>query len=195
MQRMRRGCWVAEFRLETERLLLRAWRAADLDPFAAICADPQVMATLGPVMSRAAAAALIARVTASEAQDGHTFWALERREDAALIGWCGVIRGSVGPVAGQAEIGWRLARAAWGNGYATEAAQAALDWLFAHVPGAAAWAITHTGNHRSRAVMERLGMTYHPELDFDHPALAAPDPLRPHVAYSLSPTAGGSAGR
>ena len=189
MRRTRRGCWVAEFRLETERLVLRSWRPADLDPFAAICADPHVMATLGPVMNRAAAAALIARVTASEAQEGHTFWALERQQDAALIGWCGVIRGSAGPVAGQLVIGWRLAREAWGNGYATEAAQAALDWLFAHLPGDAAWAITHTGNHRSRAVMERLGMTYHPELDFDHPALAAPDPLRPHVAYSLSPTA------
>ena len=187
MRRTRRGCWVAEFRLETERLLLRSWRAADLDPFAAICADPQVMATLGPVMNRGKAAALIERVTAREAQDGHTFWALERQRDAALIGWCGVIRGSAGPVAGQAEIGWRLAREAWGNGYATEAAQAALDWLFAHLPGAAAWAITHTGNYRSRAVMQRLGMTHHPELDFDHPALAAHDPLRPHVAYSLSP--------
>ena len=184
---------MAEFRLETERLVLRSWRAADLDPFAAICADPHVMATLGPVMNRAEAAALMERVTAREAQDGHTFWALERRHDAALIGWCGVIRGSAGPVAGQAEIGWRLARDAWGNGYATEAAQAALDWQFAHLPGAAAWAITHIGNHRSRAVMERLGMRHHPELDFDHPALAAPDPLRPHVAYSLPPPASASA--
>ncbi|MBX9645205.1 MAG: GNAT family N-acetyltransferase, partial [Novosphingobium sp.] len=67
----------------------------------------------------------------------------------------------------------------------SEAARATLDWLFANLPDDMAWAITHIGNHRSRAVMERLGMTYRPELDFDHPRLAADDPLLAHAAYSL----------
>ena len=185
---MQRGCWVAEFRLETERLVLRSWRADDLAPFHAICADRQVMATLGPVLDRAQTAALIERVQAMEAAHGYTFWALERREDAQLIGWCGVIRGTEGPVTGKPEIGWRLASDCWGHGYASEAARATLDWLFANLADAAAWAITHTGNTRSRAVMGRLGMRYHPELDFAHPKLAEHDPLRPHVAYSLART-------
>ena len=183
---MQRGCWVAEFRLETDRLVLRSWRAADLDPFAAICADPQVMVTLGPVLDQAQTAALIAPVEAQEAQHGHTFWALERKDDAAMIGWCGVIRGNAGPVDGQAEIGWRLARHAWGRGYATEAARATLAWLFANLADDAAYAITHTGNSRSRAVMERLGMVYLLQLDFDHPQLAEHDPLLRHVTYSLA---------
>ena len=123
---MRPSCWVAEFRLETARLVLRSWRAEDLAPFAAICADPVVMATLGPVMDLEQSRALIERARAREAEDGHTFWALERREDARLIGWCGVIRGSAGPVAGKAEIGWRLAADCWGQGYASEAARAVI---------------------------------------------------------------------
>ena len=85
----------------------------------------------------------------------------------------------------EAEIGWRLASDCWGNGYASEAARAAVGWLFANLTDDAAWAITHTGNTRSRAVMERLGMRYRPELDFAHPKLAESDPLRPHVTYSL----------
>ena len=172
--------------IATPRLLLRSWRADDLDPFHAICSDPAVMATLGPVMSREETAALIERVSALESEHGHTFWAVERLADARLIGWCGVIRGNAGPVEGKAEIGWRLASDCWGQGYATEAARATLDWLFAHLSDDAAWAITHSGNARSRAVMERLGMAYCPELDFAHPRLAEDDPLRPHVTYRLA---------
>jgi RimJ/RimL family protein N-acetyltransferase len=172
--------------IETPRLLLRSWRADDLDPFHAICSDPAVMATLGPVMSREETAALIERVSTREREHGHTFWALERFADARLIGWCGVIRGNAGPVEGKAEIGWRLASDCWGQGYATEAARATLDWLFAHLSDDAAWAITHSDNARSRAVMERLGMTWCPELDFAHPRLAEDDPLRPHVTYRLA---------
>jgi RimJ/RimL family protein N-acetyltransferase len=177
---------MAGFAIETERLRLRSWRGDDRAPFAAICADPKVMATLGPVMTRAESDALLSRVEAIEAEHGHTFWALERKDDAALIGWCGVIRGNAGPIEGKAEIGWRLAHETWGKGYATEAARASLDWLFANLPDEKAWAITHTGNQRSRAVMERLGMGHHPDLDFDHPRIAEGDPLRRHVAYSLA---------
>ena len=176
---------MAGFAIETARLRLRSWREEDRAPFAAICADPRVMATLGPVMDRTASDALLDRVRSIEATHGHTFWALERNADAALIGWCGVIRGNAGPVDGKAEIGWRLAHEAWGQGYATEAARASLDWLFANLPDDAAWAITSAGNQRSRAVMERLGMRYHPELDFDHPRIAEGDPLRRHVTYSV----------
>lgn len=174
-----------EFRLETVRLTLREWQDGDLDPFAAMCADPRIMATLGPLMSREETAALIGRLRDDQARDGHCFWAMERRANGAFLGWCGLIRGSVGPIDGKPEIGWRVAHDHWGMGYAREAAQASLDWGFATLPDPAIWAITTPRNTRSWGLMERLGMTRHPDLDFDHPK--APDGhfLKPHITYSI----------
>ena len=171
--------------IETARLLLRPWAEAEIAPFQQICSDPRVMATLGPVLGMAETAALIGRVQAMEAEYGHTFWALERREDGRLIGWCGVIRGTDGPIAGKAEIGWRLAHDCWGHGYATEAARASIDWAFANLADDAVWAITSAGNRASQAVMARLGMRQHPELSFDHPRVPPGNPLCPHVTFSL----------
>lgn len=164
---------------------MRSWRDEDRAPFAALCADPKVMATLGPVMSRAEADVVVDRAIAREQEHGHTSWALERLADRTLIGWCGVIRGHTGPVADKAELGWRLASDYWGQGYAIEAARASLVWTFANLPDDAAWAITSRGNVRSRSVMERLGLRYRPECDFAHPRIADGDPLQPHVAYCL----------
>ncbi|WP_428684178.1 GNAT family N-acetyltransferase [Sphingopyxis sp.] len=178
--------------IETGRLVMRSWRDADVVPFQAICSDPDVMATLGPPLDIEATRALIGRVRSQEAEHGHTFWALERREDARLVGWCGIIRGNAGPVDGKAEIGWRLARDCWGTGYATEAARGAIDWAFANLADDDVWAITWQGNVRSQAVMERLGMRRHPDLDFDHPKLAEGDALRPHVTYSIARSAWGT---
>ena len=175
--------------IETERLVLRAWEARDIAPFQVICSDPVVMAQLGPPMSLEQIAARISQMQTMQAELGHCFWALERREDARLIGWCGVIRGTVGPVEGQPEIGWRLASDCWGQGYASEAARATVGWCFANLPDDTAWAITTPANTNSRAVMQRLGMRERPELCFDHPQVAQGDPLRPHVTYSLERSA------
>jgi RimJ/RimL family protein N-acetyltransferase len=177
---------IQKFRLETPRLTLRSWRAEDLDPFHAICSDPVVMETLGPLMSRDEVAALIERVSNTEAELGHTFWAMERKEDAQLIGWCGIIRGGEGmPIHGKPEAGWRMTPSAWGKGYVTEAAIASVQWAFDTLPDDDVWAITSATNQRSRAVMERLGMRHLPELDFDHPKVAANSPLLRHVAYRI----------
>lgn len=176
---------VSDLRIETARLVLRSWRAEDLDPFAAMCADPVVMATLGPVMSRDETAALIARIDAIEQANGYTAWAVERRSDKRFLGWCGLIPGTFWPIEGRTEIGWRLASDAWGQGYATEAARQVVDWFLANLSDNALWAITSRGNHRSRAVMARIGMTRCPDLDFDHPKVPEGDPLRPHVTYCL----------
>ncbi|MEI4506788.1 GNAT family N-acetyltransferase [Sphingopyxis sp. CCNWLW253] len=173
----------------TERLVMRSWRDEDVAPFQAICSDPEVMATLGAPLDMDATQALIERVKAREAEHGYTFWALERRDDARLIGWCGVIRGDMAPVADKVEIGWRLASDCWGAGFASEAARGAAAWSFANLPDDEILAITWQGNVRSRAVMERLGMQYCADLGFDHPKLAADNPLRPHVTYSLSRSA------
>lgn len=180
---------MAEFRLETDRLVMRSWRDEDLAPFHAVCSDPAVMATLGPLMSRDEVAALIARMRGIEAEHGHCFWALTLRESGQLIGWCGVIRGTTGPVQGKGEFGWRIAHSAWGHGYVTEAARAAIEWFLTNRDDDAVWAITAVDNRRSRAVMERLGMQHCRELDFDHPRLASDDPLSRHVTYSLPRTA------
>ena len=89
------------------------------------------------------------------------------------------------------EIGWKLSFETWGHGYASEAARASLDWLFANSAEPEVWAISVTSNLRSRAVMGRLGMTHDPALDFDHPRIAEGDPLRRHVTYSISREAWG----
>ncbi len=173
--------------IRTERLVLRVWDAArDLAAFHAVCSDPIVMATLGTPLTREETAAAIALMEAMQAKHGHCFWAVERRADASLIGWCGLIRGRTGPVAGKAELGWRLASDCWGQGYASEAARASRDWAFANLADEALYAITSQGNVRSRAVMERLGMTYQPDLDFAHPDVPHYSPLCPHVTYRLA---------
>lgn len=117
---------MAEFRLETERLILRDWEGRDVEPFAEMCADPLVMKTLGPLMSRDQTKALIDRLDVLSEENGHTFWALERLEDGRFIGWCGIIRAAVNPIAYLPEVGWRLASDTWGQGYAREAAAASI---------------------------------------------------------------------
>jgi len=176
--------------IETRRLILRQWRAEDIAAFHAINSDPLVMATLGPVMRHDQTAALVSRCQADQARDGHCFWALERREDSRLIGWCGLIRGTAGPVTGKPELGWRLASDCWGHGYASEAARGSADWAFANLADDAVWAITTVENRRSRAVMERLGMKHRVDLDFDHPRVPVDDPLLRHVAYALERSRG-----
>jgi RimJ/RimL family protein N-acetyltransferase len=174
-----------EFRLQTERLILRDWRSDDLDPFAAMCADPVVMATLGPVMDRDQTAALMERISAISQTHGFTAWALERREDGRFLGWCGLIPGTFAPILGEIEVGWRLAADMWGQGYAREAAIASLNWGFANLSLDAIWAITSVGNSRSWGLMERLGMVRQHALDFDHPKLPAESPLLRHVTYRM----------
>ncbi|MCA1661961.1 MAG: GNAT family N-acetyltransferase [Novosphingobium sp.] len=177
---------VTDFALETPRLVLRDWREGDLDPFAAMCADPRVMATLGPLLSREETAALIGRLVAIAQVNGYTQWALERRDDGRFLGWCGLNPGTFWPLEGRIEVGWRLIADCWGQGYAREAAQAALVWGFERLAPDAIWAITAQANRRSRGLMERLGMVRHPELDFDHPKVPDGSPLKPHVAYSIA---------
>jgi RimJ/RimL family protein N-acetyltransferase len=172
-----------EFRLETERLVLRDWRDDDLGELWQICADPQVMATIGPVHDRADTRAMYERLTERAARDGCTFWALERKGDGRMIGFCGVGRGTVPQLERDLEIGWRLASDCWGQSYAREAADASLAWTAANRPGEPVFAITSVGNARSRGLMERLGMRYCEGMDFDHPKIESGSQLVPHVTY------------
>ncbi len=178
---------MTEFALPTERLILRGWREADAAPLHEICADPAVMTYLGLPQSRDEVTAAIARQNGFQAAHGYCFWAIERREDGAMLGFCGLKPGPADtPLEGRVEIGWRLRADAWGEGYAREAAQASLDWGFANLRDDRIWAMTVFANARSWGLMERLGMARHSELDFDYPTLDADNPLRPTITYSIA---------
>ena len=172
--------------IETERLILRGWRDGDIEPFHTMCNDPEVMRYLGPPMSREVAEESAARQNGFLDSHGYCFWAVERKADGAFLGFCGLKPGPAGtPIADQVEIGWRLARDAWGKGYAKEAAEASIAWGWTNTDTPDIAAMTVLGNARSWGLMERLGMTRDPAGDFDHPAVAEGDPLRPHILYRI----------
>ena len=175
--------------IETERLILRRWNDSDRPAFAAICADPEVMQWLGGVLTRQQADERIDRVEATFERVGYGRFLIERKADRAFLGWCGVMpcHESVTPIAGQPEMGWRLIRAAWGSGYATEAARAALVDAFGRLGMAEVLAYTSAANLRSQAVMQRLGMNREPQRDFDHPNITDGD--RRSVVYVAYPSA------
>ena len=173
--------------IPTERMVLRDWRADDVDDFLRVCSDPQVMEMLGPVMDREGVARLIADLQDRAARYGHTLWAMERKSDRRVIGFTGAIRGTAPEIEGEREIGWRVASDCWRQGYAYEAAAATLAWIAANRPGEHAVAITAVINQRSRALMEKLGMSYQPRRDFDHPRVPPGSPLVRHVVYRKDP--------
>ncbi|WP_037559233.1 GNAT family N-acetyltransferase [Spirillospora albida] len=173
----------------TQRLLLRQWRDTDREPFAAMNADPHVMEHFPAPLSRTDSDALADRAAAAIERDGWGLWALEIIETGAFIGFTGLnVPAYDAPFMPATEIGWRLARTAWGHGYATEAARAALAYAFGELALEEVVSFTTTGNHRSRAVMERIGMTRDPRDDFDHPLLPEGHPLRRHVLYRITAT-------
>jgi RimJ/RimL family protein N-acetyltransferase len=173
-------------RLETERLILRPWTEQDREPFAAMNADPVVMAHFPKVLDRAESDALLARMMDRWRGEGIAFGAAERRSDGALVGMVGLARVLFpGPVEGAVEIGWRLARAHWGRGYATEAARAWLAHGFEAMRLRELVSFAVPENRPSHAVMERLGMTRDPARDFLHPNLPEGHRLRAHMVWSI----------
>jgi ribosomal-protein-alanine N-acetyltransferase len=182
----------AEPELWTPRLTLRRWRESDREPFVAINADPRVMEHFLAPLIRDESEELIARIEQEFEERGFGLWALELRETGDLIGFTGLsvpeFEADFSPAV---EVGWRLAASAWGRGYATEAARAALEFGFGPAGLDEVVSLTSAGNERSRAVMERLGMSHDPADDFDHPEIPNGHALRRHVLYRLrSPAAG-----
>ena len=167
----------------TERLRLRTWSDADRPAFAAMNADPAVMEHLASVLDRPGSDVLMDRLRTVWAERGVGLWAVERRADGALLGWAGLNPMPEGtPPAGEWEVGWRLARSAWGHGYATEAAtegvRVARALGFPRV-----WSMTVPANVRSIAVMRRIGLVE--KGTFDHPRFQPGHRLRAHVLYGL----------
>ncbi|MES2988610.1 MAG: GNAT family N-acetyltransferase [Pseudomonadota bacterium] len=170
--------------IESERLILRRWDARDRPIFHAHCSDPVVMENLGPLQTREETDAQLDRQNGFVDSHGYCFWAIERKADGALLGFCGLKPGAEDtPIEGEVEIGWRLGAEYWGQGYAREAAQASLDWAWDNNIASVA-AITTPANTRSWGLMERLGMIRAPADDFDHPK--AIERLKAHVTYRIS---------
>ena len=172
--------------LRTPRLTLRPWRDADLAPFAAQNADPQVMTYFERTLTRAESEAAILRYTGRLAQDGFGMLAVERNEDHAFIGLAGIQRILFeAPFTPAVEIGWRLTPGAWGQGYATEAARAALRHGFVEHGLSEIVAIAVPANTRSLAVMERIGMVRDLDADFPHPQMPPGHPYARHCLYRI----------
>lgn len=172
--------------IETERLLLRPWRDDDRDAFVAIVCDPEVGAWLGGARTHDQALDDFARMRAFWDSRGSGWLAIGRKSDGAVVGRVVCRRQPPEwrhPMAGEVEVGWALARDAWGHGYASEAAAAMLPWGFKTLDTPTIYSWTAAPNSRSEAIMRRIGMSRAPERDFDHPDLAADDPLRSHVVY------------
>ncbi len=172
--------------METDRLLLRRWTSSDLKPFVDMSADPEVMKYFPNLLTPEESRAFVERLEEKFERQGFGFWAAELKATQSFVGFVGLntpdFEADFTPCV---EIGWRLAKEYWGFGYATEAASACLNFAFtkAQLPEILSW--TTRENYPSRKVMERIGMQRNPAEDFDHPALPADHPLRPHVLYRI----------
>ncbi|OAN59986.1 GNAT family N-acetyltransferase [Sphingomonas sp. TDK1] len=170
--------------IETARLLLRSPKPRDFEALHAMWSDPEVMRDLGPVKSTAHSRATIARHLGYGDSHGLGFQVVERRADGVVLGFCGLKPGAPDtPIEGELEIGWMFARSHWGQGYAREAAIASLGWAWRHRAEPRVVAITSACNLASRALMERLGMTWF--TDFEHPVHPEGHRLRPTVAFAI----------
>lgn len=174
-------------RIETPRLVLRQWQPADRAPFAALNADPVVMEHLLKPMSRVESDAFVDRIEALWDDKGFGLWAVEVPGVVNFAGFVGFMvpsfQANFTPCV---EIGWRLAAAWWGNGYAPEAARAALDVAFGTLGMSDIVSFTTTTNRASQRVMEKLGLTHDPTEDFDHPVVPRGHRLERHVLYRMT---------
>jgi len=172
--------------LTTDRLLMRQWRDSDREPFAALNADPAVMEHFPAPQTREMSDALIDRNIPAIDERGWGLWALEVRETGEFIGFTGLsVPSFEAHFMPAVEIGWRLAKGAWGNGYATEAARASLAHGFGQGGLHEIVSFTATTNLPSQRVMQRIGMTHDEAGDFDHVRLPAGHRLQRHVLYRI----------
>ena len=175
---------IIEFK--TSRLHLRQWRDSDFEPFARLNADPRVMEYFPSPLDREASDALATRLESFIAERGWGSWAVEIAASGEFIGFVGLnIPRHALPFSPCVETGWRLAFDHWHKGYATEAATAVLQIGFEEVQLDQIVSFTSTHNHRSQAVMQRLGMK-RDENTFQHPAVPDDNPLKEHVLYRLN---------
>ena len=170
--------------IETDRLILRQWKSSDVEPFVSLNADSRVMEFFPATLSRAETEAMIATAEERISRDGFGLWAAEVKGTKVFIGFIGLsVLGYPLPFSPCVEVGWRLAFDYWGRGYAQEGARAALAFGFDKLGLEEIVSFTSVSNLRSRHVMDRIGMTYDVQGDFDHPKLPEHHPLKRHVLY------------
>ena len=170
--------------LQTPRLRLRRWLPSDRDAFAAINADPKVMRYLPGPLSREQSDAMVDRIEAHFEQHGFGLWNVEVRGVTHCAGFIGLtVPRFEAPFTPCVEIGWRLASDQWGKGYATEGALAALRYGFEKLQLDEIISMTVPKNVASRRVMEKIGLKYDPNGDFDHPMFPDDPHLCRHVLY------------
>lgn len=179
---------MAEAIAETGRLILRTWNREDGAEFVRHLNTPAVMRWLGGVQDDDHYADAFERLDGYQRDFGHTFWVVERRQDSALLGFCGLKRVNApgaGSIGGDFEIGWRLREDTWGQGFAKEAAIASLDLAFDRFAAPHVIALTVPGNAASAGLMKRLGMGRREELDFIDTRYAHPGELNPTIVFSI----------
>lgn len=173
--------------IQTERLLLRRWREEDREPFAAMNADPEVMQYMLSPMTREQSDGFVDRIEQFFEARGYGLWAVERTDAEQFIGYVGLWEAPAEVhFAPALEIGYRLGREHWGQGYATEAALTVRDTAFGPLGLENVLSFTAEINTPSRAVMERIGLRRDVDGDFDHPRVPEGNPLRRHVLYRFS---------
>jgi RimJ/RimL family protein N-acetyltransferase len=175
--------------LETPRLVVRNWEEADRALFHEINSDERVMEFFPWRRNRAQSDEMMDFIAARTRETGYGFYALQDKASGEVMGFCGLWQPDIAPIlpAGTVEIGWRLAERYWGKGYVTEAAEALLRHAFVDEGLTEVVSFAVADNHRSTAVMERIGMTHDPKRDFDHPKIPDSHPhLRRHVLYAIT---------
>lgn len=172
--------------LLTSRLKMRKWRQEDILPFSKMNSDSQVMEFFPKVLTEKETHDLVQKFEERFSQQGFGFWALELIENGQFIGFTGLnVPAFQTHFTPCVEIGWRIAHEYWGKGLAVEAAQKTIEYGFEVCSLKEIVAFTTLLNMKSRRVMEKLGMTYSPKDDFEHPLLEVEHPLRKHVLYRL----------
>lgn len=176
--------------IKTDRLILHPWKQEDLEPFAALNADPRVMEYFPSTLSKEESDQIVKKIQTKMEGRGWGWWAVSAPGVADFIGFIGLndVDKATLPVhfSPAVEVGWRLAFDYWGKGYATEGALACLKYGFETLDLKEIVSFTTVTNARSRAVMEKIDMHYNPKDDFDHPKLPEGHKLRRHVLYRLS---------
>jgi RimJ/RimL family protein N-acetyltransferase len=173
--------------LFTQRLILRSWRDSDRQRFAEMSADADVMEHLRPLATRDARNAWIDFQIDHQSSHGFCLWALESRESGIFMGAAGLLHvGFAAHFTPAVEVGWRLARPFWGQGFAAEAARAALQFGFGEICLTQVVAHASVRNARSRRLMAKLGMSHDRAEDFDRPGIPESEPLRRQVLYRLT---------
>ena len=174
-----------DYIFESQRLGFRRWKEQDREPFAAMTEDPEVMQYFPKLLVKEEADRLIDRFNRHMEDKGYTMWAVERKEDKAFIGFIGLLEITMA-IEGQgaAEIGWRLDKCYWKQGYAVEGAGACLAYAFGPLDMAEVYSFTSAINTPSETVMKRIGMAKVGE--FEHPKLETGSPLKRHVLYKIN---------